>query len=396
MRVPTIVVGLLICAGCRPEPVSEPPLTSTGRESPSPIESEPEAATPRIEPPACAVEVDLEQDTVLVAGQPSPIDFVGYGDRWVVYPAGPGEILVAMGYEHAWGVDRSDTGATLWRVRCADPANPEPVLELEGAEFTRSVLSHDGEHIYFSYRGVHSYAIATGKIERRLEPRRIPECWEYGDENGVVDSEEFVLGWLSRDVLIVASGGPCGFESEWEGEVHLITDFHDANEPAKRRPRSWVGPLAVGAGGRSWVGDGGECLLGYARNQLGSPGVWRSDDVGTTWTFLPLPSGQAGVVNLWPSPGDPDRVVVATECCGHDGDGECEPSGGGQRFLTLDGGKTWKPTKESLDAPANPRAAIQIGDFVLEPTEDGLERRGLNAAFGTGEIVLRPDPKSTK
>jgi hypothetical protein len=438
MRIPIIVVGLLIGAGCRTEPVSDPQPASTALESPSPVEPEPEPE-PEIEEAgaaksACTVEFGPDSQSILVAGQPSPIVFESGDTRLVAHPVGEGEFLVAVGYEYPWYPQRTSTAESLWRVRCAEPSKAERVLERPGADLAASALSRDGKHIYFSNGGVDRYTIATGKVEPMIPSRSLSDCW-MDESSGGVGSDEFVQGWAGPNELLVLSGGPCGFEAEWVGELQILTDL---DTTPKRRPRAWVGALATGASSRLWVGDGNQCSLEFDRSKAGTPGVWRSDDVGANWTFLPLKGSKAGVEQLWPSASDPDRVVALTECCVPYGADCSELVGGGSLFLTTNGGKTWKkimaysddlgikgllvdeathemtvfgyasalvtrddgrswdPSDATLATPPDPRARIQVGNFVLEPTEDGLERRDLNAAPGTGEIVLRPGPNARK
>jgi hypothetical protein len=57
---------------------------------------------------------------------------------------------------------------------------------------------------------------------------------------------------------------------------------------------------------------------------------------------------------------------------------------------TRDDGRSWKDSSATLAKPNDPRARVEIGGFVLEPTEDGLKRRKPTDAPDTGEIVLRP------
>ncbi|MFV8749616.1 WD40/YVTN/BNR-like repeat-containing protein [Nannocystaceae bacterium ST9] len=429
-------VAALVCASCRTAPAQAPASEAEG-ERPIVSEAEPARAAPVRGELPCTVEFDGEQESILVAGVASPIEFMAQVDtRLVAYPgAHAGEVLVAVGYDHAWYPDRTDTGSVLWRVQCATPSEAERALELAGADFPWSVLSPDGQQIYFTYAGVSRYEIATGKVDLLVGSRTIADCWMREDEGGI-GSDEFVQGWVGPGELAVLSGGPCGFEAQWEGEMQVLSGFEDPRKPAERRERAWVGALALGAGRRVWVGDGNECALEFNPEGVGTPGVWRSDDTGLSWTFSPIKGLEAGIEAIWPSASDPDRVLAASECCISYADDVCGSVGGGSLFLTTDGGETWKkildrsanygikgvlddaatheltvfagegslrsldegklwtPSDATLETPADPRAKIELDGVVLEPGLDGLVRRGPGAAAGAGEIVLRPGPNA--
>lgn len=426
------VVGVLACAGCRVDPSHDPPPSSTSSNAVE-VEAEPAPSQPEVSEVGvlpCTVELSPDQAAILVAGQPLPIELEqGTDTHLVAYPAGADQVLIAVGHPNPWYPDRTTTGESLWRVSCAAPSQLERAIELPGADFSASVLTPDGKHILFSDGGVASYSIETGKIEAKVGNRAIADCWMNEGPSG---SEEFVQGWAQPGELLVLSGGPCGFEAIWEGEVQVVSEFDDPSKPAKRRHRAWVGALALGADARLWVGNGDECSLDFKASPSGTPGVWRSTDAGASWTFLPLPGIQAGVAQLWPSASDPDRVLAVTECCSSMGSDGCEPNGGGGLFLTSnagktwrkildpvfnvrvdeagheitavtsddielktvvtrDDGKTWTPSTAVLGTSADPRPkALEVGEFVVEATEDGVRRRAKDAAAGSGEIVLRP------
>jgi hypothetical protein len=438
-----LVLAFLSCVGCRVEKAVDQPIESPTTQ---PVEAEPSqsvAPPNHLAMPAlpCSVEFGPEDENtgiavILVGGQPTPLEYDVYVDhRLVAYAAGEGEVLLAFGSGAPWlPTAGSPAGQTLWRVRCSAPSKPEPALELEGAEFPWSVLAPDHRHIYFTYQGVQKYSIATGKFEPMIRPHKLDDCWEFDGR----DSDEFVAGWQLPGELLVLSGGPCEFEAEWTGEMQVVTEFGDPDKPPKRRTREWVGALAAGAGDRVWVGDGGECSIDFHSPNYGTPGLWRSDDAGTNWTFLPLQGITAGIRAIWPSPSDPDRVLAATECCIEIGEDVCQPRGGGNLFLTTDGGTTWKKILDesggygiegllvdeakheltvfgggkakvssddgrkwnpssATEAPKHdPRARVEIGGFVLEASEDGVKRRASDAAPYTAEVVFRPSPQQPK
>jgi hypothetical protein len=328
-----------------------------------------------------------------VRGQPIPIELdLLEQARIRSYPYRDDAILFALGSQTPWWLFEDDyPNETLWELPCDRPSEVREFLTIEGADFAWAEMAPDGSGLYFSLGAVHRYDFALRDHGPVTTPTQIQSCWMM--EEGPVTAIEFVAGWVGEDRLLIYWGGPCGFEAEWEGGTAII---EAPGELARRRPSAYVGSIAADASGRVWVGDGGRCAAPQTVWDRGSPGVWRSDDVGATWSFMPIPAladRGRGVDAIWTKATEPNRVWVHSACCYPGPADECE---GGERLHTDDGGRSWTLVDRSgrpEPAPPGPRS-VELDGWVIEATLDGVVRRRASEAHGqpsgAGELVLMP------
>jgi hypothetical protein len=382
------VLPLVLALGCRRVPTLEPAEPGLGLDSqPESAGVEPAPAVGSAVEPACTVVVgsDAEQP-LIVDGQPIPIDLeMTEGLRIRNFPYTQDSILLALGSEHPWHTFRNDYPTdTLWELPCDRPSEVRELAKIEGANFAWAELEPDGSGLYFSLGAVHRLDFAKRDHGPVTAPPRLQQCWMAEEP---VEAIEFVAGWVGEDRLLVYWGGPCGFEAEWEGGTVVI---EDPGKMARRRPSAHVGSITAEASGRVWVGDGGFCAEPQRLWDRGSPGVWRSDDIGESWTFVPIPAlaeAGRGIDAIWTNADAHGRVFVHAECCYPGPADECD---GGELLHTDDGGRSWQlgPGK-AQSVPPGP-SSITLDGWILEATLDGVQKRRAGEPTGTSKTVLMP------
>jgi hypothetical protein len=384
-----LTLSLVLVPGCRrvsttPEPV-EPALGLDSQREVGALEPKPTGAVAA--EPACSVSLDWNGE-LTVGGQPIPIE-LERTERMRIrsFPHGDGSILLALGSETPWLLFEDDfPNETLWELPCDRPSEVRELITIEGADFAWAEMDPDGSGLYFSLGAVQRYDFALRDYGPVTTPAEIRECWM---EEGPVTAIEFVAGWVGDDRLLIYSGGPCGFEAEWEGGTSVI---ENPRTLAKRRASAYVGSIAADASGRVWVGDGGRCAEPQTVWDRGSPGVWRSDDAGASWTFVPIPvlaDPGRGVDAIWTTAKEPGRVWVHSGCCYSGPSDECD---GGERLHSDDGGRSWTLVDRSGkpgSGPLGPRS-VTLDGWVIDATLDGVVRRRAGQPSGAGELVLMP------
>jgi hypothetical protein len=387
-------LSLVLVCGCRSVPTTpEPDEPALGLDArPEVAAIEPKPGRPVAAEPACSVSLGSNQQ-LTVNGQAIPIELeMAEGMRIRNFPYRDDAILFALGSDHPWYLfEDYFPNETLWELPCARPSDVREFLTIEGADFAWAEMEPDGSGLYFSFGAVQRYDFALRDYGPVTTPPQIAECWMR--EEGPVSAIEFVAGWVGDDRLLIYWGGPCGFEAEWEGGTAVL---ENPGKLAKRRPSAYVGSIAADASGRVWVGDGGRCAEPQTAWDRGSPGVWRSDDVGRSWTFMPIPllaDRGRGIDAIWTTTKEPGRVWVHSACCYPGPADECD---GGERLHTDDGGRTWTLVDRSGQpepGPLGPRS-VTLDGWVLELTLDGLERRPKSETSrdpnGAGDMVLMP------
>jgi hypothetical protein len=438
-----VALGLALVAspGCRrpPAALAKPPELGA-EQAGADAKHDEDAGEPgaRVRSPACAGTL-AGDGRVLVDGKPT-------GLRGPVEPPmrvrsfawDEASILLAVGSSHPWwprgGYDEEVRGDILWRVPCARPEDRSVELQIEGAEFGWAALAPDGLALAFTLRGsaAQRFDFAADDFGPLGTAPNIERCWM---AEGPVATEEFVVDWVGEDALLVYNGGPCGFEAEFEGRGLVIEDSAGA---VTRRPSGYVGPVVADSEGRLWLGNGGLCAEQQTVRDRGAPGLWRSEDRGESWSYLPIAGIDNGVAAIWTAAEDPDRLLVQAACCYRSAADTC---GGGELMRSEDGGASWKEVTPAythvLDAlevgpqlrvlemsfdwieggpdrgeKSNLRSddggrswsfvaqravaatpvlrSVELAGQVFEATPDGLRRRELGKPAGGGVIVLRP------
>ncbi|HVI03737.1 MAG TPA: hypothetical protein VM869_33825 [Enhygromyxa sp.] len=379
-------LSLVLALGCRAEPPvqPEPSPAEPAAQPPEVAVSEPER--PAVLEPACVVTVD-EHGQLTVGGRVIPSDAF-WQPAWAgearvrSFPHRADAILLALGTNYPWAPYAGEfPSGTLWELPCDRPEDIRTYERIDGADFAWAELSRDGASLFYSDGAVRRYDIARRESYPVTAPPRIAECWM---AEGPIGATEYVVGWVGDDRLLIYWGGPCGFEAQWLGGTAVIEDPGGA---ATRRTSAHVGSIVVDASGQVWVGNGGRCADEIAAWDRGTPGIWRSDDVGASWTFVPIaalakqPHGVAAIST------NGARISVDAECCYAYGEDEC--SVGGERMYSDDGGRTWKHASPA-SATAPESRSVTIGEWVLEATHDGVIKRRVDEPSGVGETVLLP------
>ncbi|AWW74037.1 glycosyl hydrolase [Erythrobacter sp. KY5] len=93
---------------------------------------------------------------------------------------------------------------------------------------------------------------------------------------------------------------------------------------------------------------------------VGSGGVWKTENAGTTWTSLFDGQGSYSIGSLGLDPSDPSRIWVGT---GENHGGRHAGFGDGI-YLSEDGGKTW--TKKGLEGTE------RIGNIIVHPEDSNI------------------------
>ena len=377
----SVCVLLVLGLGCRSAPPVDPAESGSGTAGPvQPPEAEPQKQPKRAATvePACKVSVG-EGGDLMVDGQVIPGELVDpnmtEGMRLNTFPFGPDtdSVLFGVGSSQPWWLDTNYPSDTLWLVPCKKPGDVAVYTKIEGANFGWAVADPDGTGLYFSLGAVHRFDFGLrdhGPVSKPPPP--IAECWMQGP----VEAIEYLDKWIGDDRMLIYWGGPCGFEAEWNGGLAVIEDPRGA---ATRRSAAYAGSIVADAKGSVWVSNGGLCVEATSVWNPGKGGVWRSDDVGESWTFFPIPS-QRGVDRTTTSEA---RVSVRTECCYVGAMDECEP----EHFSSDDGGRTWKRDRSGV-GEAGVGRSVTVGEWVLEATLDGVIRRGVDGAGE--EVVLLP------
>ncbi len=415
---------------------TEPSGEAASRTSPS------EAGTvPSTDVLACSIDVDGEGN-VRIAEQPTgEIVDPDTRPRVRAFAWDHEQILVAIGMTTPAYWAAPEQIGKLFRVACESPREWTTVVHIEGADFAWAELSLDRRWLYFSYPGVGVLDFAAGGWAPLAPTRMIAECWVSEEP---IEADDYVFGRIADDALVVYSGGPCGFEAEWEGQTQVIDGIREDELPF-RRDRAFVGPVSADSKGRLWVGDGGQCSVAESVFSTGHPGLWRSDDAGERWTYVAIAipsSGKRGIAGLWIHASDPQRMLAQVECCYGSAADFCQggelllsedggaswtevsprlgqlnpdevgpvdrltidrvgwqidvhvPSYTGELFLhSRDGGRSWQTlaSDPQLVPTASSRAA-ELGEWRFEPGLEGLVRTNLREPIEPGRVVLRPSP----
>lgn len=379
------VIVLCICSlsvsACRATQPTEPASPEPAVQLPEIPTLAPEANPIAAVEPACTVTLDADGQ-LTVRGRVIPSD--GFWrpalvDRARVrsFPYRADAILFALGTNFPWWPDADDyPSSTLWELPCDRPEAMRPFEQIEGADFSWAEMEPDGSALYFSFGEVQRYDVAQRTYGPVTSPPRITNCWMQAE--GSVLASEYVAGWIG-DRLLIYWGGPCGFEAEWEGGTAVIEDPRGA---ATRRASAYVGAIAE-VDGQVWVGNGGSCATQPGAWDASKPGIWRSEDLGESWTFVPLGQLPRGVEAIATNDG---RVTVQAGCCYAGAYDECES----QRLISDDGGHTWTPDP-SGQAPLEPGPrSLTIGEWVFEATRDGVTKRRADEPGGASATVLLP------
>jgi hypothetical protein len=348
--------------GCtRPPAVIDLP-TETSTETPT-AEVGPSAGTrgiPSTDVPACSLDFDGEGN-VRIAGQATGVSVdPDTRPRLRAFPWDHETILVAIGMTTpAYWAEPEQIG-TLYRVACEQPREWTSLVHIEGADFAWAELSVDRRWLYFSYPGVGVFDFAAWDWARLSPPRMLSPCWSSEEP---LAADDYVFGRIAEDALVVYSGGPCGFEAEWEGRTQVIDGIREDELPF-RRNRAYVGTVVADSKGRLWVGDGGQCSVAESVFSPAHSGLWRSDDAGDTWTYVAIPNlRERGIAGLWIHATDPSRMLAQAECCYNFAADFCE---GGELLLSENGGKTWIEVSPRLTQP-DPDAVGPVDQIEVDP-----------------------------
>ncbi len=380
----TVPFGLaLLGLACTPHVEAEP--TAPAAETAPKVE--PRSSRPKQDPrmgETLACEARFEGPQLRVDGRDMGLELgVVYPEeemRLRTHPWDEQSILVAVGDVRPGAFMSPEQQGILYRVPCADPEDHEEVVRIDGADFAWSVPSADRTRLYFSYTGVGVLDFAAGDWSTLTEPVEYEECWMGADEGEATQGYDYVDGWLSDDALRIYTGGPCGFEAEWEGGVYAL----ELEGRPRRREPAHVGSVLDDAKGRLWVGDGGLCEDAETYDTRGSRGLWHSDDRGETWNLVSLPiRGEHGIDGLWRFDVDPQLLLARVECCYGSAADFCE---GGGLFISRDSGDHW----QALD----PTAAQPNPEDWGPPRKVGMEGKRLFVGYETiegGEGLVTDD-----
>ncbi len=337
----------LLVSGCR-----RPPAKLEVDDEPQADDAEPPAATepdkrggiPTTDQLACTPTLH-EDGELRIADQPTGVE--AYPDQLRVraFPWDDTSILLGLGKSRPAWYEEPDQRGTLYRVRCAQPQVWEPLLKVEDADFAWAELSPDRRWLYFTYPGVGVLDFVAGDWAVLGPPRMLEQCWLLEQP---IAAEDYVVGWAPSGGLLIDSGGPCGFEAEWQGGAQVLDDVKE-DRVGSRRARGHIGDLQSDAKARVWVGDGGLCEEPETVMTQGHGGVWRSADLGESWAFLPITAlKDHGVRRVFINDADPRHVLALAECCYESAADFCS---GGELFASDDDGATWREISPALSQP---------------------------------------------
>jgi hypothetical protein len=308
---------------------------------------------------ACTAELDGAGE-VHVGGQASGVFVdVDVSPRVRAYPWDHETILLAIGRARPSAWAAPEQVGTLYKIGCERPREWVELVTLEHADFAWAELSLDRRWLYFSHSGVGVLDFAAWDWATLTEPHAIASCWALEEP---YPADDFVIGRIGDSALIVQSGGPCGYEAEWQGEAMVIDGIREDALPFRRK-RAFVSFVVADAAGRLWVGDGGQCSAPEAVHTRGHAGLWRSDDAGERWAFVAIPGLDGrGLVGVWSHASAPEQLLARAECCYTAAADSCE---GGELFASRDGGASWLEVSPRL-AQADPDAYGPVERLIVD------------------------------
>lgn len=364
MRPASLVLALPIASFACTQPSATLELPGElARERPVEAEAEAKAeggAIPQTDVPACTAALD-DEGQLVIAGQPSGVEIdPDLSPRVRSFPWDHESILLAIGVASpAFWAEPEQVGS-LYRVACDRPREWVELVHLDHADFAWAELSVDRRWLYFSYPGVGVLDFAAWDWAQLAPPRMLSSCWV---SEAAIAGEDYVFGRIADDALLVYSGGPCGFEAEWEGQVEVIDGIREDELPFRRK-RAYVSTVVADAKGRLWVGDGGQCSEAEAVYSRGHAGVWRSDDAGERWDYVGVGGlVERGIVGLWIRADDPRQLLAQAECCYAFAADYCE---GGELFASDDGGASWIEVSPRL-VQSHPDAYGPVDRLTVDP-----------------------------
>jgi hypothetical protein len=280
--------------------------------------------------------------------------FKALGNLGSTLLVGVGEAVVATpeGLASRHASRESDRPGTIWAVDCANPQTPPtPYLQVSGADFGSAVLSPSPRSLVFESR----YGLSLLEIDSKTiadfvarPPGRVLVPLDWSAHGLIVDVQRAKVPF--PDAVLLESWVIDPTTQESRDERHWAR-------------RSGIATLVRHTDGTLYLGDG--ACDGPAREDPARHALWRSVDLGDTWTALPLASGakrasrggariQTGVVDVVVDTRDPRLMAVLTRSCPRDltwaeiarGERHAkhahpEDAFGGEVLVTGDGGKTW-------------------------------------------------------
>lgn len=266
-----------------------------------------------------------------------------FGVRGGALLVGVGDAVVATPEGLAARLKQRESGrpGTLWAVECSNPkAPPTPFVQVPGADFGSAVSSPRGGSLVFESR--------DGLSTLDLDTRAVGAFVARPPGRVMIPS-----AWTVHGVIAEVQRAKVPFPDAALLESWVI----DPSTPESRQERHWdrytaIATLVRHADGTLYLGDG--ACEGPVREEPSRHALWRSTDLGETWTALPLGrnSSGTGVVAVVVDRQDPRLMAVLTRSCPRDltwgelarGEQHAEVTEdvlGGEVFVTNDGGKRW-------------------------------------------------------